>query len=606
VKYQSFSRNRCFRPSFLAFLFCVFLAGTLGAQVTGFVTRSGSTLQLNGSTFRYAGANIYWLGLDENVGGVAYPTNFRVTDALSTAKEMGATVVRSTTLGVSTGNSLSVEPSLNTFNDAAFASIDYAVATASKLGIRLIIPLTDNYSYYEGGEHNFTDWQGLTVSAFYDSPTIESDFERYINHLLTHVSTITGIALKDDPAIMAWETGNEIHPPTAWTSLISTYIKSIDTNHLVLDGHYGVDTGALSLSTVDLVGAHFNDTAYAMTASALSSQVTLANGERPFIVGEFDWSDYHGGGNLTGFLSAVQSTTAVGGATYWSLFGHLDTYGYEQHNDGFTLHYPGDTVTMSSEAQQLRSFAYGMSGLSTPTSGIPNSPLITSIDSSGNVEWRGSVGGNTYQLEESTAGPSGPWTTLSSGSVTDNNLPYADSSYPTGGAWFRVKAENLSSAYGPYSGFFWSGSGSEEIADALNDWTYVIGKSSNLGFDTSNSDYFLGDTSRVRRTVDDTESFYYVVNGLSAVTLRVFSKSSTSVLANSMHLAASTDGGITFQDLTYSLGTGFTGGGGGWIGYDISPSGIPAGANTFKITLYTGTGESYDPEVSQVTLNYSH
>jgi hypothetical protein len=72
-----------------------------------------------------------------------------------------------------------------------------------------------------------------------------------------------------------------------------------------------------------------------------------------------------------------------------------------------------------------------------------------------------------------------------------------------------------------------------------------------------------------------------------------------------MHLAASTDGDTTVQDLTYPFGTGFSGGGGGWIGYDISPSGIKAGGNTFKITLYTGTGQSYDPEISQVTLGFT-
>jgi hypothetical protein len=30
--------------------------------------------------------NIYWLGLDENVGGIAYPSLFRIADALETAK----------------------------------------------------------------------------------------------------------------------------------------------------------------------------------------------------------------------------------------------------------------------------------------------------------------------------------------------------------------------------------------------------------------------------------------------------------------------------------------------------------------------------------------
>lgn len=54
-------------------------------QNTEFVTRDASRLQLGGETFRASGANIYWLGLDENVGGIDYPTYFRIKDALDTA-----------------------------------------------------------------------------------------------------------------------------------------------------------------------------------------------------------------------------------------------------------------------------------------------------------------------------------------------------------------------------------------------------------------------------------------------------------------------------------------------------------------------------------------
>jgi hypothetical protein len=50
-----------------------------------FVERHGAVLQLDGRPFRFAGANLYWLGLDENVDGVAPPTAFRVADGLDTA-----------------------------------------------------------------------------------------------------------------------------------------------------------------------------------------------------------------------------------------------------------------------------------------------------------------------------------------------------------------------------------------------------------------------------------------------------------------------------------------------------------------------------------------
>src|SRR5690349_2973555 len=140
-----------------------------------FVTRSGLQLQLNGQAFRFAGANMYWLGLDENVGGLDYPTHFRVDDAFATAEAMSATVVRAHTLGISVGCPLCVEPSLGVF--VALAHIDYAIKSARDHHIHLIIPLTDNYRYYHGGKHTFTDWRHLSnEDLFYSNPTVISDF----------------------------------------------------------------------------------------------------------------------------------------------------------------------------------------------------------------------------------------------------------------------------------------------------------------------------------------------------------------------------------------------------------------------------------------------
>lgn len=76
---------------------------------------------------------VYWLGLDENIDSkISYPTQQRVLEIFATAAAMGATTVRSTTLGVSTGHPLSVEPSLGVFNEDALKLIDYAIAVARR------------------------------------------------------------------------------------------------------------------------------------------------------------------------------------------------------------------------------------------------------------------------------------------------------------------------------------------------------------------------------------------------------------------------------------------------------------------------------------------
>jgi mannan endo-1,4-beta-mannosidase len=130
-------------------------------KVSGpFMSRDQAALCSDYEPLRFGGANIYWLGLDENVGGIAYPTRFRITDALLTAKEMGASVIRCQTCGISTGNSLSIEPSLNRFNDSAFNTIDYTLYMAGKLGLRVTIPLADYWNYYLGSIYDFTGWLG--------------------------------------------------------------------------------------------------------------------------------------------------------------------------------------------------------------------------------------------------------------------------------------------------------------------------------------------------------------------------------------------------------------------------------------------------------------
>ena len=135
------------------------LAGILAAAVADTlspVTRNDTRLLVDGKEWKAVGPNIYWLGLDENVVPPAgepfdpptrasYPTKGRITDAMATVKALGGTIIRSHTLGVSVGNPLSVMPEPGVINEDAFEAIDWAVYQAGKYGIRLMVPLTDNW-----------------------------------------------------------------------------------------------------------------------------------------------------------------------------------------------------------------------------------------------------------------------------------------------------------------------------------------------------------------------------------------------------------------------------------------------------------------------------
>ncbi|GCE28765.1 hypothetical protein KDA_42490 [Dictyobacter alpinus] len=413
-----------------------------------FVTRSGSHLLLHGQQFRFAGPNIYWLGLDTDGHGELYPSHFRVDDALTTAEDMGATVVRAHTLGISVGCPLCVEPTLGSFNETALQHIDYAIQAARAHHLRLIIPLVDNWRYYHGGKHTFTDWRNVDAETlFYSDKTVIADFEQYIEHILNHINSYNGIAYKNDPTIMAWETGNEISPSVNWTRTISDYIKGIDNHHLIMDGSKNISAGTLAINSVDMFTQHF----YPLSDSLLTSDAQVASYQhKVFVAGEYDWTGTKGGDTLSSFLPSVEHNSEIAGDLYWSLFGHNDTYGYTQHDDGYTLHYPGNTADRRARIQSLRSHAYAMSKQAVPNLPAPGAPLITSI--AGNkISWRGSDIAVNYSLESSVSGNNGPWTIICRQCATDNDTPWTDDARPRQKSWYRVQAYNLDGVAGPYS-----------------------------------------------------------------------------------------------------------------------------------------------------------
>jgi mannan endo-1,4-beta-mannosidase len=120
------------------------------------VVREGSKLLVDGKQWKAVGPNVYWLGLDENVTPPAgqpydpntkssYPTKERVTEVMAVVNALGGTMIRAHTLGVSTGNPLSIWPSRGVVNEKAFDIIDWAVYQAGQYGVRLLVPLVDNY-----------------------------------------------------------------------------------------------------------------------------------------------------------------------------------------------------------------------------------------------------------------------------------------------------------------------------------------------------------------------------------------------------------------------------------------------------------------------------
>ncbi|WP_189330098.1 cellulase family glycosylhydrolase [Actinoplanes ianthinogenes] len=408
------------------------------ASTRSFVTRDGAQLRLNGKPFRFAGTNIYWLGLDENVGGIDYPTYFRIRDAIDTAKGMGMTVIRSHML-VSSGDPKTLLPSKEAgYNDAAFATIDYAIAYAGKAGLRLILPLTDNWAYYHGGHADFTKPYGLPESAFYTDPRVIADYQAYVWHVMQHVNPYTGKRYIDDPTIMAWELGNELEGMTPeWITTNAATFSGWAPRQLIAAGRrFDIDPDTLAAPDVDIVDVHY----YPPTAARVRADAgTIAAAGKVYIAGEY-------ASNAAGsaLLDPLVADPNVTGMLSWSLFGHGDRNGFVQHDDGFSFHYPGDDARMIAANQAQIAYAKAL-GASVPARPA-GTPLITAIDKRGGLNvlrWRGAAGADGYRVERAPT-PLGPWKPAHSGLLSDNDTPWTDLTRP-GNAWYRVVTAGIKS-----------------------------------------------------------------------------------------------------------------------------------------------------------------
>lgn len=441
----------------------------LTSKNTAFVERDGARLTLDGQAFRASGTNIYWLGLDENVGGVDYPTYFRIKDALDTASRMGVNVVRShmmTSTGQDDANPLAIMPRLGEYNDEAFRTIDFAVAYAGSLGIRLILPLTDEWAYYHGGHRDFTTPLGLESADFYTSPDAIAAYQEYVDVVLSRTNPLTGVKYVDDPTVLAWELGNELEGMTLdWINAQVDFIAERAPQQLIAAGRrFDIDPDTLAAPDLDIVDVHY----YPPTAERVSADAaTVTEAGKVYIGGE-----YASTAASSALLNAAASDENVSGMFFWSLFGNNDRGGLVPHDDGFTLHYPGETDRMRESVGAIEDFGRDL-GLPIAT-GPADAPLIVSIEQNNainRISWRGSAGAQGYLVQRSVDG--GAWSDLNAESGAALS-PVTDLESPAGAA-YRVVArtadgsETASDTVEP--------DGATVTADPLSDWRIVSGHS---------------------------------------------------------------------------------------------------------------------------------
>ncbi|RPA89549.1 glycoside hydrolase [Choiromyces venosus 120613-1] len=252
-----------FKPS--SVIIAIAAAGCISATPTktprGFVTTNGPKFQLDGDDFYFAGSNAYYLPF----------TNARAPSCLRAAKAAGLKVFRTwgfydknatfdpNGLPQYDGEGAGVSevyfqkwtngvPEIN-FGPNGLQAFDETVKVAEKVGIKLVVPLTNNWADYGGMDVYTVNLGGQYHDDFYHVPKIVDAFKNYVK---TFVSRY-----RSSPAIMAWQLGNEPRcgaddvrnlpgspacnatMMTNWVKDLSSFIKNIDPHHLVTIGGEG-------------------------------------------------------------------------------------------------------------------------------------------------------------------------------------------------------------------------------------------------------------------------------------------------------------------------------------------------------------------------------
>jgi hypothetical protein len=339
------------------------------------------------------------------------------------------------------------------FNEEAFQTLDLAMEIAGQNGVRLIIPLVDGWKW-QGGRGEYAAFRNKPPDAFWNDEQVITDFEATIKHVLTRVNSRTGVAYRDDPTILAWETGNEVDCPHSWTRRIAAYIKRLDGKHLVIDGGSWrrIQPESLDDPNIDLLATHhYPNLDNGSYIPGILAARKATQGKKPYFVGEFGFAP------IDEFKRVYDTVVEhnISGALLWSLRFHNRDGGFYWHwepaGGGLykAYHWPGfDSGAAYEERQVLaltREYAFKIRGLEQPPVPRPAAPTLLPIQDVAAISWQGSVGARDYTVERARSA-SGPWRPVDE-PVDDASAPYRPlfhdrSAEPGKSYYYRLAASN--------------------------------------------------------------------------------------------------------------------------------------------------------------------
>jgi len=388
----------------------ILLAGgaeSLDAQALRFVRARGDRLMDGENELRFVSFNIPNLAYIEDdhrfeqVNPFRVADEFEIRDALETIRQMGGRVTRMYVPSVrKAGDDTSVVRHVlapGVFNEEAFRAYDRILQVANEKGVRVIIPLVDNWWWW-GGPAEYAAFRGKSKEEFWTDSLLIADFKKTVTYLITRVNTITGVAFRNDPAILGWETGNELDCPYSWTREIAATIRSLDTNHLVIEGtnRREISDDALNDPNIDVLSTHTYAPA-PQAIGAITAARARARGRKPYVVGEFGYIP------TAGMREVIDTAIASGisGIMVWSLRTHNRDGGFYYHQNAYR--WPGFPSGAAWDEEAVtalfREEAAAINRTAPQPVQAPETPALLPVASPYTISWKGSTGASSYLIE---------------------------------------------------------------------------------------------------------------------------------------------------------------------------------------------------------------
>ncbi|MFZ1290446.1 MAG: hypothetical protein WAR79_10155 [Melioribacteraceae bacterium] len=516
-------------------------------EFNNFIKRDGYLLKDGDSVFRFLSFNIPNINYVEDemeftkTNPFRLPTTFEIRDAFESIKQLGGTVVRSYTFPVKREDDSLQIPcyvlSPGEFDENSFLVMDSVLTLSNEIGIRLIVPLLNNWKWM-GGVPQYAEFRGKSEWEFWTDSILINDFKKTINYVLNRVNTVTGIQYKDDKSILCWETGNELYSPYSWTKEIVTYIKSIDKNHLVMDGFNAIDgtdihQESLSDTLIDIVTTHHYELNPIKIIDDIKSQIELNNKRKVYVIGEYG---FLGTSAIEQISNFIIENKEIAGGLIWSLRSHRKEGGFYWHSEPLggdifkAFHYPGFTSGLQyNEENFLKMFrkkAFEIRNEILPKIEKPNSPKLLAINKNSKISWQGSIGAKFYDVERSES-IDGIWETVGY-NISDAEQYYTslfnDNNAEIGKNYFyRIIAKNLSGNSEPSNVVGPITCNSRMLIDYMQNLTVLYFAEGDLELKTNEARKFKEDSHRLEIS-DDSKLVYFVDGKIISFNVFAFSK----------------------------------------------------------------------------------